>query len=323
MVNPPPSVISALNDHQSFLIHAHLNPDPDSIASVLALKSALESIGKQVTAFCEDDIGLQYSYLEGAATIAKMSLKDAISLPHQVYISLDTAKWALASREKPMPDLHSQIVNIDHHPDNQINASASWIDGSLSSTSEMVYYLISALKVTLTPAMATTLIAGLIGDTNTFKNLNTTPRVLRLAADLIDIGAAYYQAILAVNRSYDLSEWLGWRLLLKNLQYSPDKTFVYTTVSLEEFRQADQRIDISSFANNVICSVIGTRFGAILIEKSPGITKGAIRARLADVDVSLIAHQLGGGGHAASSGFLIEKSLPRALDDFFAAVANV
>src|SRR5581483_10811694 len=58
-----------------------------------------------------------------------------------------------------------------------------------SSTAEIVRDLLAKLDVPLTPDVAEALYVGLVTDTGRFQYTNTSPKALRLAAELVEAGA--------------------------------------------------------------------------------------------------------------------------------------
>lgn len=321
--NPPQALIDSINSHSSFLIHAHLNPDADSLGSVFALSLILKKLGKQVLIYCEDRLEDRFFYLPQSDLLEHLTLRQALRKKLSAYICLDTAKWELATREKRMPMLSLPILNIDHHGDNSIDAATSWIDPDASATAIMVYQLLQPLGVQIDADIAHCLLAGILGDTGFFTNTNTTPDIFTLTHDLIIAGADYNQHVLFLTRTSDFTYWKPWQLLIKNMTLSPDGSYVYTTISREEYQNLGYPLEVAPFANSVINSIRGTRFGAILVEKTPGVVKGSLRARLPDVDITPLAHALGGGGHPASCGFRLDLPLEQALDAFHAAASRL
>lgn len=319
----PSQIIEAINKYDSFIGHTHLGPDPDSVGSSLALKIGLESIGKVVYLFCEDDLPRMTSFLSGVDEIEVTGIDNALTRKFDAYLCVDTAKWGLVTHREPLVKPRGPIINIDHHPDNSVKAQVSWINPEASSASEMVYHVLKSLNIEITAEIATCLACGILYDTEVFQNTNTTPAVLRLIADLQDIGANYNRCLVEITRSYQMEELKVWALLLQNLKISPDASFVWTTIDAEEWSAFPAKSNVGNFADALVRRVDGTDFGAVLVEKKAGLTKGSIRARLSDVDISQIAHELNGGGHLAAAGFRLEKSLKLAEADFLRVIANL
>jgi len=80
-------------------------------------------------------------------------------------------------------------VNVDHHHDNSQFGNVNLIVAEASSTSEIVRDILGELGVPLTPEIAAALYVGLVTDTGRFQYTNTTPKALRLAAELVEAGA--------------------------------------------------------------------------------------------------------------------------------------
>ena len=83
----------------------------------------------------------------------------------------------------------SRVLNIDHHPDNRRYGTIDWIDPSAAATGEMVFDLVRALGLRVTPAVALNLFTAIHTDTGSFRYSNTTPRTFRIAAELAAAGA--------------------------------------------------------------------------------------------------------------------------------------
>src|SRR5262249_33765671 len=83
----------------------------------------------------------------------------------------------------------SQVLNIDHHPDNRRYGTINWIDPSAAATGEMVFDLIGALGLPITPAIAVNLFTAVHTDTGSFRYSNTTAKTFRIAGELTARGA--------------------------------------------------------------------------------------------------------------------------------------
>lgn len=318
----PSKLLDKINHSGSFLAHFHLSPDADSIGSTLALKLALESIGKIVEVFCEDEIPSFATFLPGIESVKQISLTEALpTLHHDYYLSLDTPIFGLLTHSQPVPNFPKPILVIDHHLDTAIPGQVSWIDTVASSTAEMVHQLIKKLKIPITADIATCLLFGLLGDTGSFQYLNTNTAVFRTAADLIAAGGDYPTCLIQLNRSLPFYEFQSWGLFLNNLELSEDQTFAFVAIDHQTWQKFHPATKLAIFANEFLGRIAGTKFGAILVEKKPGIISGALRSRLSEVDVQQIAQHISGGGHKNSAGFKYQGSLEEAKRDFLNAVS--
>ena len=104
--------------------------------------------------------------------------------------SRSTAQTSAASGPDPALLEHAAlVVDVDHHHDNTRFGAVNLIVADASSTAEIVRDLLGALGVELTPEIAEALYVGLVTDTGRFQYANTTPKALRLAAELVEAGA--------------------------------------------------------------------------------------------------------------------------------------
>src|SRR5690606_33354973 len=78
------------------------------------------------------------------------------------------------------------IIKIDHHPETDPYGDINWVDERFSSTSEMIYDFVKSFssELKLSDSSAKLLFAGIVGDTNRFRNANTNAETIKAASDL-------------------------------------------------------------------------------------------------------------------------------------------
>src|SRR5256885_11116120 len=84
----------------------------------------------------------------------------------------------------------AQVIDVDHHHDNSRFGDVNYIDGHASSTAEILARIFDGIGVELTREVAESLYVGLVTDTGRFQYRTTRPAALRLAAPLVESGAA-------------------------------------------------------------------------------------------------------------------------------------
>ena len=107
------------------------------------------------------------------------------------------------------------MVDIDHHHDNTRFGDVNAIVADASSTGEIVRDLLRLLDVELTPEIAEALYIALVTDTGRFQYTNTTPKALRLAAELVEAGANLQRVFQGV---YESVEFAKLKLLARALE---------------------------------------------------------------------------------------------------------
>ena len=97
-------------------------------------------------------------------------------------------------------------LDIDHHHDNTRFGDVNLIVADASSTGEVLRDVFAELGVELTPELAEPLYIALVTDTGRFQYANTTPKALRLAAELVDAGANIHAVFQQVYESVEFAK---------------------------------------------------------------------------------------------------------------------
>src|SRR5919202_4700516 len=209
------AVVEALRAHDRFLLTTHENPDGDALGSLLATKLALDRLGKD-----------SYMYLYGRAPLpqeyAFMPLDDLRrDLPadagERTLVALDCANESRLGPDAEVLQVAPYVVDIDHHHDNTRFGNVNLIVPDASSTGEVVRDLLRELGVALTPEIAEPLYVALVTDTGRFQYTNTTPKALRLAAELVEAGADVHRVFPGVYESVDFAKL---KLLARALEHA-------------------------------------------------------------------------------------------------------
>jgi bifunctional oligoribonuclease and PAP phosphatase NrnA len=198
------AVAAALREHDRFLVVTHENPDGDALGSLLATTLALRGLGKDVEMYLGGSGSLPREYAFMQLDGLRRDLPD--DLEERVLVAVDCAK---ADRIGPDPEpvvRASLVIDIDHHHDNTRFGDLNLIVADASSTGEVLRDLIRALDIELTPELAEPLYIALVTDTGRFQYTNTTPKALRLAAELVEAGADVHEVFQQVYESVEFAK---------------------------------------------------------------------------------------------------------------------
>src|SRR5215813_4862156 len=207
------AVADALRSHDRFLLVTHENPDGDALGSLLATKLALDALGKDSVMYLYGDAPLPREYgfmqLEG---ILREPPPDAAE---RVLVALDCANESRIGPDTTLLETAPLTLDIDHHHDNSRFGDVNLVVGNASSTSEVLRDVFGELGVELTPEIAEALYIALVTDTGRFQYANTTPKALRLAAELVDAGADVHEIFQGV---YESVQFAKLKLLARALE---------------------------------------------------------------------------------------------------------
>lgn len=203
------------------------------------------------------------------------------------------------------------ILNVDHHISNTRFGQLQLIDPTCASATEVLYAWFCShpkWKDLITPDIATLLLTGLITDTRSFQNPNTTPRSLEVAANLLDLGARQQEIIQHIYKTKPLSTLKIWGRALNQIQFDPESKIVWSSISREDLTEMGATSKESAgILDELISTIPDADVHALFTEIEEGGFKASLRSSTA-IDVNKAAGRLfGGGGHARAAGFKIKQ----------------
>jgi phosphoesterase RecJ-like protein len=315
VVAPPGELLDALRKPGgTILCLGHVHPDGDVLGTLLGLGLALSAAGASVTFAGPHPVPDVLTFLPGSD---RWQVWKAAPGPFDIIVMTDCpnpdrSEGLLEGARGP----RSRVLNIDHHPDNRRYGSIDWIDPSAAATGEMIFDLLVALGLPLTPAIALNLFTAVHTDTGSFRYSNTTPRTFRIAAELAAAGAdpALVSDRLYQQRGRDSLVQLG--TVLRRVEVSDDGQVAWLSVPRDLVpRELIESEDLVSYPR----SIAGVKVAVLLREEAPGTVKASLRAK-GEVAVNKIAHRFGGGGHENAAGCTLSGTLEEAAASLLQAV---
>jgi len=299
-------ITAAINDRlraaQKILITSHVRPDGDAVGSLLGLGLALQNAGKTVQMVLADGVPSSFRYLESSDRVRKVPDRD-----FDTFITVDCADFKRLG--KPFQDFGQPDINIDHHITNERFGILNLIEGQEVATAAILTSYLPVWGYEITRPIAAALLTGIITDTLGFRTSNITPEALHQAAALmetgVDLSELYMRGL--VHRSFSSARY--WGMGLSKLESSDG--IVWTTLSLADRKASGYDGNDDADLINMISAIEGHKVGLIFVEQRDNHVKISWRALEQGVDVSTVAKQFGGGGHAAAAG----ADLPGALSE--------
>jgi bifunctional oligoribonuclease and PAP phosphatase NrnA len=304
------AVVKALREGSRFLVTTHENPDGDALGSLLAVNLALCQLGKDAVMYLvgSGPLPAEYAFLR-LDGLMRRTPPDAAE---RVLVAVDCAN---ESRLGPDPEiLHSAplVLNIDHHHDNTRFGDVNLVDAEASSTGELLRDVFAELGVQITPEIAEPLHTALVTDTGRFQYANTTPKSLRLAAELIEAGADVHRIFQGVYESVQFAKLKLLARALERAKVYEGGRIVVSFLLRNDFADVGAAEPYSEGIIDFLRAVEGADM-AVLIREPPradGPTRRvSLRASIDELDVSAIARKAGGGGHRQAAGFSSERSI--------------
>ncbi len=299
-----------LSSPKKIVITPHKNPDGDAIGSSLALWHYLRAKGHDAQVIVPNDFPRFLKWMPGSSDILIFEKDSDRSLGFieqaDLIFTLDFNDLSrIGGLQEPFEASNALFIMIDHHQSPQPYADITYSDVSMSSTCEMVYNFIEQMgdMRLMTESIASSLYAGILTDTGSFKFSSTTSRTHEVVADLIRHGAdnaSIHNQIFDTNTP-DRLHLLG--RALNNMVILPEYCTAYITLSkkdLDEF--TFKKGDTEGFVNYGL-TLDGICFAAIFIENSDnGHIKISFRSK-GEFSVNEFSRtHFNGGGHTNAAG---------------------
>ena len=208
-------------------------------------------------------------------------------------------------------------IDVDHHHDNTRFGDVNLVVSDASSTGEVLRDVFRELDVEVTPDLAEPLYVALVTDTGRFQYTNTTPKALRLAAELVEAGADVHKVFQDVYESVQFAKLKLLARALERAQVYEGGGLVVSYLLRGDFAEVGAAEPYSEGVIDYLRAVEGADMAALIREPPRGgspARRVSLRASHDELDVSAIARKAGGGGHRQAAGFSSDDSIEEITD---------
>jgi len=285
-------ILSAIQAHDSIIIHRHHHPDGDAMGSQVGLKHLIHENFPQKRVYMVGDDPGRYGFI----TDAPMDVLPDGVFENALSIILDTSARHLISDERYT--LAKATARMDHHIFCKKIADVEVTDTSFESCCGLIAACARELGWRVTDAAAAALFTGMVTDSGRFRYDATTGKTFELAAFLmqrnIDTNEIYR------NLYADDFEMMKLRAsyVLKIQFTQKNVAYICTTRAEMEAMQKDV-FTISRGMVGVMADIRGVDIWVNFTETEKGIL---CELRSSRYNINPIAVKYGGGGHQKASG---------------------
>jgi phosphoesterase RecJ-like protein len=217
-------------------------------------------------------------------------------------------------------------INVDHHHDNTRFATLDHVVADASSTGEIVRDLLRELDVPLDREIAEPLYVALVTDTGRFQYTNTTPKALRLAAELVESGVDVQRVFQGIYESVQFAKLKLLARALERARLYDGGRLVISSLLRSDFHELHVGEEYAEGIIDYLRAVEGAVLAATIREppEPPDAKRRvSLRASSDELDVSAIARQRGGGGHRQAAGFSSPESIEEIVEFLRSAFSAV
>jgi bifunctional oligoribonuclease and PAP phosphatase NrnA len=313
-----------LSSPKHIVITLHQRPDADALGTGLGLAALLKKYHHQVQVIAPTAYPTFLDWLPGASEViifAQGQQERSLELLNKadIIFCVDFPTLSrLHDMETAVKNTTATKVVIDHHPTTEKFGDLIFRDPKAAAAAELLYELIEALdaQALVDQEISECLYAGIMTDTGSFKNPNTTARTHGIVAKLLHHGAdaAKVSRLVYENNSLSKLAFLGFALSHRLVVLREYNT-AYFFITREDYQKYHlQTGDTEGLVNHAL-SVHDIVLAAVIKEK-----KDAIRLSLRSegaVPVNLWAKEyFAGGGHKNAAGGVSYLTLKETIAKF-------
>ena len=291
-------IVEILREHHAFCIAGHVRPDGDCIGSQLGLALALQNEGKKVTVWNEDPVPQKYKFLNPDGLFAKPKPGEQFDC----VVATDCASFERLGKVGECIGERKIFINIDHHESNTRYADVNWVSPREPSCGELIYRLLKVARWPITPPIADLLFTGISTDTGSFQYATTRPGTFHAGAELVTRGANLAKICDEVYQSYPLSRAKLLKHVYSKFRLTDHDRIAWFWLKQKDFNRTGAESDDTEGLIDHIRAIEPVVVACVFEELEPELTRISLRSKSAQVNVSEICQQFGGGGHPAAAG---------------------
>ena len=320
-----------LNKGERFVIITHISPDGDAVGSSLGLYHFLSLLGKDsVEVVVPNDFPAFLKWMPGARDIVifeqHKEFAERLIREADVIFCVDFNELKRIGKLAPFLEAaDGRKVLIDHHPDIADFCRLSFSCPDMSSTAEMVFRLLCALKSfnDIKKAAAECIYTGMMTDTGSFTFNSNHPDIYTITTELVKKGIDKDLIYRNVYQVYAATRMrlLGYTLYRKMKVYPKQKTALITLTLDELNRFYYASGDTEGFVNMLLC-IKDIEF-AVFIREDTDFIKMSFRSAGDFPSNRFAATYFQGGGHHNASGGEFYGSLTDAVAAFETALKEM
>ncbi len=287
---------------KSIAVFCHINPDGDTIGSMLGLGLGLEALGKQVSYISFDEVPQVYKVLPGAKKIRK-TLKKTPDLA----IALDCGTSKLLGEGYKYFKKAKSTMTVDHHKIREPFAKVKLIDSKAAAVGELVYLLLNTLKVNIDDKIAENILTSIIVETNSFRLPTVNPLTFKVCARLLETGVDFHKLSNCVYWSKSRESAMLGSICMMRTKYLENGKIIWSIVKEKDFKTFNANDqDLDAFANDML-SIKGVEVSIFFRERANNSLRVSLRSK-GKANVAKLAEEFSGGGHLDSAGCFIKNS---------------
>ena len=286
----------------NILVVAHVNPDPDTISAVCAMSCLLEQLNKNYISYCLNQIPYQFNFLPYSHKIQFNNEIDFAKF--DLIITMDCGNLSRTGIDCEISNRNNYqyVINIDHHIKTDSFADLEIKDPNVCATAEILYDFFKINQIKIDENIAECILTGILADSGNLLFSNTTEKNITIAAEMLNYGASWFNVLSKISRNKQISTLKIWGKAISRLRINKKYNCAFTLLSGNDIKNIDKE-ELEGLPE-FLSTISNVKF-ILLLKEQDNLIKGNIRSNYKNMDISILANILGGGGNKKTAGFII------------------
>lgn len=309
-----------VNESSSVFLMAHKDLDLDAINSCIGMDFYLKSIKKKSYIIIDDkkqEVGVKKvleNYNQNINVIRSREVEN-LKDENSILIILDTNKIKLVQNPEVI-ELFTKVIIIDHHDKSKdtIKGNLIIIDTKGSSTCEMITNFLKDNEIKITKKLATLLLAGIILDTNYYRQ-KADPETFYISYYLTKCGGE----VTEVNEllKQDLKDYIKRQKIISSVKVV-NKVAIGNGSQRIEYKKEE----IAKAADSLLTfNKIEASFVVAKVDKDLISISGR---SIGDINIGKILENFGGGGNEYEGAAKVEDSnIKKVTEELTKIIKNI
>lgn len=298
------NILEKIKNAEKIVILTHETPDGDAIGSSLAMKIALNKLGKNADVIIKE-FPRVFDFLAGREQVKENSEIEQYDLA----IALDCADFKRLIGNEYFENAKQTIV-IDHHGSNQMYGDINFVNPVSPACCQILIGMFRYFDIEIDKELGTCILTGIITDTGGFRYSGVTPETFEFTADLLQEGVNVSDIYKRVLETKTKPNFELMKKTIDRMEFLEDGKITFSYITDKDFEEVNAGIGDHEGLVEIGRDIEGVEVSVFVRQKENEENTYKVSMRSNDyVNVSDVCLMFGGGGHEKAAGALIQGSL--------------
>lgn len=297
-------IAKILKKAKHIAIFTHINPDGDALGSSFAMKYVLESIGKQVTIYLENQMPEKFAFLGTEYEIADETTESTADCA----LVLDCGEFSRLGKCEELCRHIPVLACVDHHKTGDSFGDFYYNEPDAAATAQIVYMLATKITKNLPTKAYEAIYTGMSTDTGHFKFSNVSAETLFVAAKVLKSGIDHRKITTILYDTVKREKMIFLGAATEQVRFYMDGRVAVLECYGDFLEKFGLTYDDVDELPNIPLNLAGVEVAIAVKDRDENSRRVSFRTKDV-IDVSEIAQKFGGGGHKSAAACIISGNI--------------